>query len=220
LRRFGDAQSVAALEKLEKAFKWEVRALYLVPIGMIIFFINATVASVFIGLGTLDIFFTDGFFSVVVTAAFLQPILSTLRQHERPDDQIAAPRSDACKHIVRTKWTTLAGVTLAVLSSSMLYINTILWAAMPDTFYPNPWLHPMVFMTNFDSVLNDLALLLVSGLLVSLQTRHNLYRIAPGSGPSGTSISNTINMALSQLESLPRSRTTLSRRKCKPVALF
>ena len=62
----------------------------------------------------------------------------------------AAP-AEAARHIERTKWTVLAGTALAVGSSSLLYINLILAVVMPDTFWHNPWLHPLVFMLNLDS---------------------------------------------------------------------
>jgi hypothetical protein len=162
----------------------------------------------------MGVLITDGAFTVVVTAAFLRPILETLRSgdthRENFIDEGAAPRSDAVKLILRTKWMTLTGVAVAVASSSILYINFILSFTIRDTIAPNPWLNPVVFMVNADSILNDLGLLLVSGLLTSASStlKRNVYRVAPAgsSGPlsrNSTELTEAVNFVRLQLETLP-----------------
>jgi hypothetical protein len=69
---------------------------------------------------------------------------------------------------MKTKWMTLSGASLAVLSSTALYINVILVAMLGEygnPWYSNPYLHTSVFGVNLDSVLNDLGMLLVCGVL-------------------------------------------------------
>jgi hypothetical protein len=146
------------LEKLDKAFLWEIRVLYLVPVGVVVSFISLPAAQVLTGIAAVGILITDGLFSVVVANVFLRPIFETLRSSRQSTrGQPSQRQSDAQKMITRTKWTTFAGVTLAVTSSSLLYINLILWAVMADTFDPSPWLNPFSFMINLDSILNDVS---------------------------------------------------------------
>jgi hypothetical protein len=202
LRRFGDAQLAADLGRLEKSFKWEIRVLYLIPPGVILYLTVPPVGILYMGVATLGILASDTVVSVAVVAAFLRPIRQTLRQSvaAHGGDRTASLRSPAAKRIERTKWTTLAGATIAVISSTVLYINVILWAAMPDTFTPSPWLYPFVFMGNLDSVLNDFGMLLVSGLLSPVS-----FQIAKRSVISRKSsrYSNTdVNLARSKLETV------------------
>jgi hypothetical protein len=89
-----------------------------------------------------------------------------LKHSERPTERQTSQRqSEAAKRIERTKWKTFTGVTLAVASSSVLCLNMIAFASMRGIFAPSPWLNPLVFMANVDSVLSGLSMLLVSGLL-------------------------------------------------------
>jgi hypothetical protein len=66
---------------------------------------------------------------------------------------------------------TLLGVSLAVVSSTALYINTGMFfvlGGMGKPFWTNPYLHVFIFGMNLDSVLNDLGMLLASGLLTTI----------------------------------------------------
>jgi hypothetical protein len=68
----------------------------------------------------------------------------------------------------KTKWMTLTGSTLAVVSSSLLYVNAILYAflgEMGNQFHVSPYLNHFVFGINLDSVLNNVGMLLVCGVL-------------------------------------------------------
>jgi hypothetical protein len=63
---------------------------------------------------------------------------------------------------------TLLGASLAVVSSTALHVNMgmLLVLRGPGTpFQTNPCLNAMVFGINLDSVLNDLGMLLVCGVL-------------------------------------------------------
>jgi hypothetical protein len=68
----------------------------------------------------------------------------------------------------KTKWLTLAGSSLAVISSTALYINGGLYVVLGDygkPFYANPYLNVLVFGINLDSVLNDIGMLLACGVI-------------------------------------------------------
>jgi hypothetical protein len=72
------------------------------------------------------------------------------------------------KSLLKTKWMTLAGSTLAVVSSSAFYANAALFFALGgygELFFTNPYLHIWTFGISVNSVLNDLGMLLVCGVL-------------------------------------------------------
>jgi hypothetical protein len=66
---------------------------------------------------------------------------------------------------------TLAGSILAVLSSSVLYVNVILYMLLGENgnqFLTSLYLNYQVFGMNLDSVLNDIGMLLVCGVVKKL----------------------------------------------------
>ena len=96
----------------------------------------------------------------------------------------------------KTKWLTLFGTSLAVLSSSALYINGGLYVVLGDfgnPFLANIYLNPFVFGINLDSVLNDVGVLLACGVLKkvtcgAMATRFSTaksYKVGPASPPPG-----------------------------------
>ena len=107
----------------------------------------------------------------MVTTLFLRPIHKVLGEVG-----VAVQESAGYKSMQKTKWMTLTGSTLAVLSSSALYINVGLFMFLGkngNPFYAGPYLNYAVFGMNLDSVLNDVGMMLVCGVLktVSLPTR-------------------------------------------------
>jgi hypothetical protein len=164
--RLGDEESIAAVRKLDRAFTFELRLLHIIPAGSILFFVYKPAVFVVVSLAGVSILITDALFSVIVSMIFLRPIVHAQRLRWK---QAPQRRSRSHKLMARAKWETFVGVALAVASSSVLYINLIVWGAMPRTgpFGLNPWLNPWTFMANLDSVLNDISMLLVSGLLTS-----------------------------------------------------
>jgi hypothetical protein len=105
----------------------------------------------------------DTTFSAVVTVLFLRPIYKVLRE-----GGVGVQRSAGYKSMMKTKWLTLSGAILAVLSSTALYINLLLMIMLGGSGSPwhaNPYLQVGVFGVNLDSVLNDLGMLLVCGVL-------------------------------------------------------
>jgi hypothetical protein len=105
----------------------------------------------------------------VVTLLFLQPIYNVL------GSQPAAVVQHSASHrsLQTTKWMTLAGASLAVVSSTALYINIGLFIVLGDhgkPFYANPYLHVYVFGFNQDSAMNDVGMLLASGVIKKFWT--------------------------------------------------
>jgi hypothetical protein len=103
----------------------------------------------------------DTTFSSVVTALFLRPIFKILRD-------AGNVRSVGRISLEKTKWLTLAGSSLAVISSTALYINFGLRVVLGEygkPFFTNPYLNVMVFGINLDSVLNDIGMLLACGVI-------------------------------------------------------
>jgi hypothetical protein len=66
---------------------------------------------------------------------------------------------------MKTKWLALSGASLAVLSSTALYINFLLFIVLGGKWLNNPYLSVYVFGINLGSVLNDVGLLLACGVL-------------------------------------------------------
>jgi hypothetical protein len=67
----------------------------------------------------------------------------------------------------KTKWMTLVGASLAVVSSTVLYLNFLLMMVLGghgSPFYSSPYLSVWVLGVNLDSVLNDVGMLLVCGV--------------------------------------------------------
>jgi hypothetical protein len=142
---------------------------------------------------TVFVLVMDTVFSVVVVAAFLRPIKQILQNGPaRARYQHPARSNDAARKLERTKWTTLAGASLAVVSSSLLYLAAILqFAFFWDTFAPSPWLNIFVFVGNADSVCNDVGLLLVSGMAHSAWNggaRRSNNRISAKSSQANASV--------------------------------
>jgi hypothetical protein len=80
----------------------------------------------------------------------------------------AVQESAGYKSMQKTKWMTLTGSVLAVLSSSVLYVNIIAFLFLGGSgsrWWNSPYLHYQVFGLNLDSVLNDVGMLLACGML-------------------------------------------------------
>jgi hypothetical protein len=203
------------LEKLKKVFRWEVRVLIVVPVGVILRFVYepaAYLSVILVGMGALV---PDGLFSITVAKIFLRPILQALRSkstrqslQRSPVQHRAAqpPRSTAHKLMARVKWATFTGIALAVVSSSVLYLNLVLWALPTDTFQSSPWLNPLTFMVNAASILKDVSMLLVSGLLTSASLQRSLKwggSVAPRSSRLSrlpAELCDIVNVARAQLQ--------------------
>jgi hypothetical protein len=76
-----------------------------------------------------------------------------------------ANQSEGYKRMEKTKWHTLVGSTIVVVSSTLLYINALLWFTIGGLFKSSPWLSIVVFGINLDSVLNSTGMVVLSGVL-------------------------------------------------------
>jgi hypothetical protein len=111
----------------------------------------------------LLIMIMDASFSIIITAIFLRPIAEVLRNGSGKN------KSPGFRDLENIMYMTLAGSTIAVLSSSILYVNLLMFFNGAYTiFMDNAFLNPLVFMGNIDSILNSVGMLLVSGILKNL----------------------------------------------------
>ena len=75
----------------------------------------------------------------------------------------------------------LLGASLAVVSSTVLYVNAGVWFVLGGAGTPlsiNPYLNINVFGMNLDSVLNDIGVLLVCGVLKKVDCSSLVSRIS------------------------------------------
>jgi hypothetical protein len=127
-------------ETLEQVFTVEVYCLVLVPIGVLTNLVNTLVARYILVIAVLVCMAVDLAFTVISTMIFLRPILFILRTPERDAE-------DHDVHIIlqRTKWENLIGTFLTVGTSTLLYINLIIFAVLPrDTIEERPALNPFI----------------------------------------------------------------------------
>ena len=95
-----------------------------------------------------------------ITRFFLEPITKVLDEGDG-----VANQSKGYKRMHQTKWHTLVGSTLAVVSSTCLYINALLWFIIGGPFRSSPWLSIFVFGINLNSILNNIGMVVLSGAL-------------------------------------------------------
>ena len=126
-------------------------------------------------------FVQDTTFSALqVTALFLRPIYKVLDLDPVHGGTTVASAEQ--KNLVKLKWLTLAGTSPAVVSSTALHVNVILFMALSGRgkpFYSNPYLNVSVFGINMDSTLNNLGMLLVCGVTKKISC------VFPGIGTTG-----------------------------------
>jgi hypothetical protein len=187
----------AWLRNLHLSLRYEVWSLALVVLGIVVYLIETgaeghddvdTVGSKILEYTVLTCFVTDSYFSVVVTGLFLKPVMSTLKDGRGIP---SVHKSVGYKKMQQTVYMTLFGSSLAVLSSTYLYINLLLFFdGKTSDMRSNPWLNPLVTGTvitlcfrvnrlvaqvyllshltlsvgNVVSILNDVGMLFVSGV--------------------------------------------------------
>jgi hypothetical protein len=94
-----------------------------------------------------------------------RPILNILKNDDYYIRQsLSSSKNDAIQRMQMTKWMTMGGVALAVVSSSLFYVNALLYFIWFDYFNAHSWLNPFLVGGNVDSILNDLGVLMVSTL--------------------------------------------------------
>jgi hypothetical protein len=140
-----------------------------VVLGFPLWFVNEKVALRIIFFGLAVLIVTDGMFSVIVTRIFLKPLFRIMNG---ADDGVRQ-QSAGYKRMWQTAHMTLVGSTLAIGSSTVLYLNILLLIAWGpgSIFYSSPFLHVLCFGINLDSVLNAVGMLLASGTFRDLSIR-------------------------------------------------
>lgn len=188
----GTAKSL--LKILHSSFMWERRVLLVVAAGVALHVMEGLSSSYRLlynlslicgALGSIAVFITDLIFSTISISIFIYFISRALGSKEK---EIKSLRTHLYKGrrrvrvthmqtvsqrfdqeiglLKKVKLATLIGCVLCVCSSSVLYINgfyAFLWA---EWCAPYAWCHPYVFGLNIDSILNDVGLVLASGILI------------------------------------------------------
>ena len=143
-----DSGGLLSLDSLERYLQWENRTLCLAVFGIVIFAAEGEPDKVD-GFGfkcleyaVMSCFLMDSYFSVVITAIFLRPISIVLRDGHGHRN---ARQSSGFKQLQKTKYMTLFGCSLAVLSSTLLYMNLLFFFDGKTTVVRNnKWLNPLI----------------------------------------------------------------------------
>jgi hypothetical protein len=141
-----DASIEKTLEKLEIYVRMEYFTLYFVVLGVVCLFAcncsqdpNSPAFKI-LEYTVLTCCVMDTYFSVFVTALFLRPISKVLT-----DGRLVAQHSKGFKQLQKTKYNTLFGSSLAVVSSTILYVFLLLFFdGRNDIVFNNGWLNPLV----------------------------------------------------------------------------
>jgi hypothetical protein len=160
------------LQTLEESLKWEVRSLYAVLLGVGVRALSTMIDDpdtqmrvdrlgyTLLEYAVLLIMIMDASFSVIITAIFIGPIAKTLS-----DAGKVKTKSAGYLDLEKTMYMTLTGSTIAVFSSTILYVNLLMFFNGDfEIFRKTAFLNPLVFMGNIDSILNSVGMLLVSGI--------------------------------------------------------
>jgi hypothetical protein len=145
------------LERLQRSFKWEIRSLYLIPVCLGVYVLSAPAGTACFALTVVAIVIMDLAFSIEITLIFIRPVYLILRQSGARGSPL---RTTMCM--------TLFGSTLAVFSSTAFYILCILRTTIVGRFAKSIWLEPLMFALNLDSILNDVGMIFVCGVLKNL----------------------------------------------------
>jgi hypothetical protein len=156
------------LQNLHLSLWYEVWSLALVVLGIVVYLIETgaegsddvdTVGSKILEYTVLTCFFCDSYFSVVVTGLFLKPVVSALN-----DLLVTASSQKSGRHkkrvrvsaLTQTLYMTLFGSSLAVLSSTYLYINLLLYfdGNMTLGMRSNSWLNPLVIGNGYYALMS------------------------------------------------------------------
>jgi hypothetical protein len=152
------------VNKLQTALVWQERVAGLVPAGIVVMFFSIPIGIAIIGIAACFFLVADAAFSIIVTIIFLHPIFNTLSLVS------VAGRNQTLlvRKLQQSKYRNVVGCFIIVVSTSLVYVNFMLWAAVGNQFAARPYLNPFVFGLKFDSIVNDLSVsTLIKLLLVS-----------------------------------------------------
>jgi hypothetical protein len=134
------------------------------------------------GLGVAVLIVIDTYFSVGITNLFVRPISKVLSEGSG-----VANESEGYKRMLQSKWTTLVGSTLAVASSTVLYVMMILqfvWGGRDGEMWSNKWLNVFVVGVGINSILNTIGMIFVCGMMKHKFVAHVTVR--PGAAAAAT----------------------------------
>jgi hypothetical protein len=160
-----------------------------------VFIFSKSAGKVTAGFGMIVVLIIDTYFSVFVTKLFVRPIAKVLAEGSG-----VANESAGYKSMLESKWYTLIGSTLAVASSTVLYIVMVLqlaWGGHDGEMWSNKWLNVFVFGASANSILNTVGMVLVCGVL----KRSNRAQPAVSPGPGAGAAKQTEFQADSQASS-------------------
>ncbi len=115
-----EGRDSAWLQNLRRSLRYEVCSLALVVLGIVVYLVETgaegsddadTVGSKILEYTVLTCFFSDSYFSVVVTALFLKPVMSTLKDGR---GVASVEKSVGYRKMRQTVYMTLFGSSLAV----------------------------------------------------------------------------------------------------------
>jgi hypothetical protein len=163
------------MKYLRNALKAEVFSLlaypllgtFLCPLLFLAWDIWARMLSFYIILCFLPLTITDVLFSAVLVHTFVQPITASVRVAvaAQPEPHL---RPKGLAKLKITYRNALLGSALCVVSSTFLYVNIILSFIFPIVFNTTSiWININVVGINADSVLNDLGILISTGILAT-----------------------------------------------------
>jgi len=151
------------VDSLGMFLKYEYRVLWAFPFGLAVSVAGYQGLMYAVALlATILIMTLDLFVSVYVSVIFLRPVVRFLNAGR---DVNSAVQSRGYLHLQKIKRSHLAGAIMAVSSSTLLYLNFAMWFIWNEEMSKIVWTHPLAFGVNADSVLNDLAMLVVCGVL-------------------------------------------------------
>jgi hypothetical protein len=156
-----DNPSLAILKKMEDLLMWEVRSVCTVAVGAPMFIIFEPAAYAIGAIGMVAVVVLDTYFSVKITSLFTLPISVVLGEGSGVVNQ-----TQGFQHLLNSKWWTLVGSTLAVGSSTVLYVAVILqlvWGGPDKEMWKSWWMNVFVLWVNVNSILNTVGMLFVSG---------------------------------------------------------
>jgi hypothetical protein len=149
-----------SLQTLEMCLVWEIRALATMCLaGIICYLLSFDAAMILLAVGGALLLVTNAAFCYEAVMLFLRPILEVL--HIQAGQGNA--KSEEYSRLQQTKWMTVCGVTLAVGSSTVLYVNGIALGLYPEYVLTSLWANPFVVGGNVSMMCNDIGMLLAAG---------------------------------------------------------
>jgi hypothetical protein len=159
-----DSPSQASLKKVTGFLVWEIRTCsFIVLVTGPTYMMSESTGEMVAGLAMAIVIGIDTYLSVGITKLFVHPISKVLAEGSGVANEAAGYKS-----MLQSKWWTLVGSTLTVVSSTILYIMMVLqlvWGGRDGELRRNKWLNVFVLGVNLNSILNTIGMVFVCGML-------------------------------------------------------